>query len=112
MIRQEEQERIRRIHRSFLRDPSTISIERAKYYTEKWRETEAGDLPTEVRVALSVKHVYENMGICIHPDDFMKKQPPVLPSLWETVGGSRKEAGYNATRGYGHAQALQCGDGG
>lgn len=69
MIRQEEQERIRRIHRSFLRYPSTISIERAKYYTEKWRETEAGDLPTEVRVALSVKHVYENMGICIHSDD-------------------------------------------
>lgn len=37
--------------------------------TEKWRETEAEGLAIEVRVALSVKHVLENMDIFVHPDD-------------------------------------------
>jgi formate C-acetyltransferase len=62
-------ERITRIHRYYLRDLSVISIERAKYYTEKWRETEGSALPVGVRVALAMKHVYENMDIFVHRDD-------------------------------------------
>lgn len=63
------QERIKRIHRCYLKDRSVISIQRAKYYTDKWRETEKSGLSPGVRVALAMKHVYENMDICIHRDD-------------------------------------------
>jgi hypothetical protein len=64
-----ESERISRIHRCFLRDLSVISIQRAKYYTQTWIETDAITLPLEVRVGLAMNHVYENMDICIHRDD-------------------------------------------
>ena len=46
-----------------------ISIQRAKYFTEKWREAQAQGLPLQMAVALSMKHVYENMDICVDPDD-------------------------------------------
>lgn len=62
-------DRIKRIRRAYLRDLSVISIERAKFYTEKWKETANSGLSVGERVALSMKHVYENMDICIHPDD-------------------------------------------
>ena len=64
-----ESERISRIHRCYLRDLSVISIQRAKYYTHKCRETDANGLPVEVRVGLAMNHVYQNMDICIHRDD-------------------------------------------
>jgi len=62
-------DRIKRIRRAYLQDLSVISIERAKFYTRKWQELEKSGLSTGERVALSMKHVYENMRICIHPDD-------------------------------------------
>lgn len=46
-----------------------ISIERAKLYTEKWKETQNKELPLGVRVALSMKNVLENMTLYIDPDD-------------------------------------------
>ncbi len=61
--------RIKRIRRRFIEDIPIISIERAKYFTEKWHETEKNDLPIGVRVALSMKHVFENMNHYIDPDD-------------------------------------------
>ena len=62
-------ERIKHIRRRFLDDKTLISIERAKYYTEKWSETEKSHLPIGVRVALSMKNVYEKIQIYIDPDD-------------------------------------------
>ncbi|MFX0076162.1 MAG: pyruvate formate lyase family protein, partial [Candidatus Hermodarchaeota archaeon] len=61
--------RIRRFRSRFLDDIPFISIERAKYYTEKWQETENSNLPNNIRVALSMKNVFENMGVNIDPDD-------------------------------------------
>jgi len=46
-----------------------ISIERAKYFTEKWFETENNGTPQNIRVALSMKNVYENMTHYVDPDD-------------------------------------------
>ncbi|MBD3214045.1 MAG: hypothetical protein GF311_15655 [Candidatus Lokiarchaeota archaeon] len=62
-------ERIKRIRKRFLDDIPFISIERAKYYTEKWQETENHDLPRNVRIALAMKNVFENMRFNIDPDD-------------------------------------------
>jgi len=70
-ITDQDRERIKRIHRCYLKDLSVISIQRVKHYTEKWRETENSRLPPAVRVALAMKHVYENMDICIHRDDMI-----------------------------------------
>lgn len=62
-------ERIKRMRKRYLEELSIVSIERAKYYTEKWTETESSDFPLGVRVALCMKHVYENVNLCIDPDD-------------------------------------------
>ncbi len=62
-------ERIKRIRRRLLDEIPLISIERAKYYTEKWKETEKENLNLNVRVALSMKHILENITIYIDPDD-------------------------------------------
>ncbi len=62
-------ERIKRLRTRYQTEIPKISIERAKYYTEKWFETEASGLATNVRVALAMKHVYENMTFHIDPDD-------------------------------------------
>ena len=62
-------ERITRIRRRYQTGPAYISAERARYYTEKWRETEGTGTPLPVRVALSMKHVYQNMTHYLDPDD-------------------------------------------
>ena len=68
-MKDEASERIKRIRRRYLDDVPGISIERARYYTEKWRETETGGYSLPVRVALSIKNVYEKMHINLDPDD-------------------------------------------
>ncbi|HPO14884.1 MAG TPA: pyruvate formate lyase family protein [Candidatus Hydrogenedentes bacterium] len=62
-------ERITRMRRRYQTGPAYISIERAKYYTEKWRATEGKGLVLPVRVAMAMKHVYENMTHYVDPDD-------------------------------------------
>jgi len=62
-------ERIQRIHRRYLEEMPVISVERAKYYTEKWRETEGSALSPALRVSLSMKNVFENMNFQIDQDD-------------------------------------------
>jgi pyruvate-formate lyase len=62
-------ERIKRFRGRLLDEKPIISIERAKLYTDKWRETEDKGLPLGVRVALSMKHVIKNMTLYIDPDD-------------------------------------------
>lgn len=73
MIKQEHHdaagERIRCLRRHFQTAKPRISVERARLYTQKWRELEAGGLPLPVRVALSMKHVFEHMTHAVHPDD-------------------------------------------
>ncbi|MFX1339961.1 MAG: pyruvate formate lyase family protein [Promethearchaeota archaeon] len=61
--------RIKRIRKRYQTEIPKISIQRAKYYTEKWFDTEKNGLPLNIRVALSMKHVFENMTIYIDPDD-------------------------------------------
>lgn len=68
-LKDEASERIKRIRRRFLEEKTIISIERALYYTEKWRETENKNLPIGIRVALSMKNVFEKMHHYIDPDD-------------------------------------------
>jgi formate C-acetyltransferase len=65
----ETSERIKRIRSRYLDDPVWISIERARFYTESWRETENSGLSIGIRVALAMKNVYEKMNHCIDPDD-------------------------------------------
>ncbi|MBN1880797.1 MAG: hypothetical protein JW885_01375 [Deltaproteobacteria bacterium] len=65
----EASERITRMRTRYLSDVAHISIQRAKYYTESWRETEASDLSQNVRVAQAVRRVFERMDITIDPDD-------------------------------------------
>jgi len=62
-------ERIKRIRYRFLDDIPIISIERAKFYTEKWIETENQEISLGERVALCMKHVLENITIYIDSDD-------------------------------------------
>ena len=66
---QEPADRITRLRERYQQDVPKISIERAQYYTEKWRETEGQGLSAAVRVALAMKHVYENMTHYVNPED-------------------------------------------
>ncbi|MCJ7652398.1 MAG: hypothetical protein MUO75_01705, partial [Actinobacteria bacterium] len=62
-------ERIRRLQRRYQGGDAYISVERARYYTESWRATGGSGIALPVRVALAMKHVYENMNHYIDPDD-------------------------------------------
>ncbi len=59
--------RIERIRRRYQTGVPQISVERAKYYTQSWKET--GGQPVEIRVALAMKNVYEKMRHHVDPDD-------------------------------------------
>ncbi|MFX0099640.1 MAG: pyruvate formate lyase family protein, partial [Candidatus Hodarchaeota archaeon] len=62
-------ERILRLRTRYQDEITTISIQRAQHFTEKWFETEKEDLPLGKRVALSMKNVYEHMDHHVDPDD-------------------------------------------
>ena len=62
-------ERIARLRRRYHEDAPKISVERARYYTQSWRETEGQGLSGGVRVALAMKHVYEKMTHHVDRDD-------------------------------------------
>ncbi len=62
-------DRINRLRRRYCEDVPIISMERARCYTEKWRETEKSGLSHRIRVALAMKHVYENMNHFVNPED-------------------------------------------
>ena len=59
--------RILRFRDRYRNEIPKISIERAKYFTEKWFEN--SNLPQIKRIALSMKHVYENMTHYVDSDD-------------------------------------------
>ena len=68
-IRDEAGERIKRLRKKCLDDEVRVSIERARYFTKKWRETENRGISPGIRVALAMKNVYEKMTHYIDPDD-------------------------------------------
>jgi len=59
--------RIERIRRRYQTGVPVISIQRAKYYTQSWKETEG--LSAQMRVAHAMKNVYEKMRHNLDPDD-------------------------------------------
>ncbi|MDP8225582.1 MAG: pyruvate formate lyase family protein [Candidatus Lernaella stagnicola] len=61
--------RITRMRRRYQTEMPQICVQRAKYFTAKWRELETSDVPLPLRVALSMKHVFENMEHNLDPDD-------------------------------------------
>ena len=62
-------ERIKRMRKRFIEEMAYISIDRAKYYTENWQETENSGLATIVRVAMAMRAVYQKMNMYIDDDD-------------------------------------------
>ncbi len=46
-----------------------ISVERARYYTQSWQQTENSGMPLPLRVAHAMKHVFENMTIYLDRDE-------------------------------------------
>ncbi len=62
-------DRISRLRRRYCEETPYISVERARYYTEKWRETEGSCLSADVRVSLSMKNVYDKMSHYVNPED-------------------------------------------
>lgn len=62
-------ERIARLRHRYLKEVVVISAQRAKYYTESWKETERRGLSVAERVALAMKNVYEKMVFYADPED-------------------------------------------
>lgn len=67
--RASEQDRIQRLRNRYQTGPAVISVERARYYTRSWKDTSGRNLASSVRVALAMKHVYENMTCHVDRDD-------------------------------------------
>ena len=61
-------ERIARLRQRAITIPA-VCLERAKYYTESYRQTEA--LPTVLRRAMAVSHVLDHMAIHIYEDELI-----------------------------------------
>ncbi len=61
--------RIVRLRRRYQSGPAYISIERARYYTESWLETEGREMALPLRAALAMNNVYEKMTHYLNPDD-------------------------------------------
>ncbi|MCP4682915.1 MAG: hypothetical protein GY864_11325 [Desulfobacterales bacterium] len=62
-------QRIQRLKRKYQTGPAFISVQRARYYTESWKETEDKGLAVPVRIAMAMKNVYEKMDHYLDPDD-------------------------------------------
>lgn len=62
-------DRIARLRRRYQSGPAFISVERAKYYTESWRDTEGKGIALPARVAFAMKNVYEKMRHYVDADD-------------------------------------------
>ena len=65
-----ENERIKRLRERYQNEVPKISIERARFFTEKWFELENRDeISIAERIALSMKNAFEKMTIHVVPDD-------------------------------------------
>lgn len=61
--------RIQRLKRRYQTGQAFVSVQRARAYTQSYRETEGKGLSNSVRVALAMKHVYERCTHYVDPDD-------------------------------------------
>ena len=61
-------ERIARLRQRAITIPA-VCLERAKYYTESYRQTE--NMPTILRRAMAVSHVLDYMSIHIYEDELI-----------------------------------------
>ncbi len=64
-----ENPRIKRIRRRYQKTVPQISVQRAKYYTQSWKDTSGNGMSQAVRVAMAMKNVYEKMNHYIDADD-------------------------------------------
>ena len=62
-------ERIDRLRDRYQSGRATLSVQRARLYTESWRKTEGEGLSATMRVATAMHHVYAHMDHCVDPDD-------------------------------------------
>lgn len=61
--------RIADLRRRYLKNISILSVERARYFTEKWQETENKAISVQERVALCMKNVFQHMSHYVDPDE-------------------------------------------
>src|SRR5512136_2314612 len=62
-------ERLTNLRRKYQETITFVSVQRARYYTEMWKETEGKGLSINERVAVCMKHVLSNISIYFDPDD-------------------------------------------
>jgi pyruvate-formate lyase len=62
-------ERLASHRRKYQETITSISIQRARFYTEMWKETEGKDLSINERVAICMQHVLLNIPVYFDPDD-------------------------------------------
>ncbi len=61
-------DRIKSLRNRYVKETPFISIQRAGLFTEKWISMDSS-VPNAIKAAESMKHVYDNMGFHIDPDD-------------------------------------------
>lgn len=64
-----EQARIERLRRRYQEGRARLSVERARYYTEAWQQSEGSGRAPVLRVAEAMHHVYARMTHYVDPDD-------------------------------------------
>jgi len=62
-------ERIVRLQRRYQTEPVVISVQRARLYTQYWRQSENRGEPLAWRIAAAMKYVYENVDLHVDRDD-------------------------------------------
>ena len=72
-------ERVARIKARLLRDEREIDVERARYTTQSYRETEGEPMP--IRRAKMLLHLVRHMNITIHPDELIVGNRSLLPRM-------------------------------
>ncbi len=61
--------RLNNLRRKYQETITSVSIQRAKYYTDMWKETEGQNISVNERIALCMKHVLSNIAVYVDPDD-------------------------------------------
>ena len=61
--------RLDNLRRKYQETITSVSIQRARYYTEMWKKTEGMHMSINERVAVCMKHVLSNITIYFDPDD-------------------------------------------
>jgi len=62
-------ERLNSLRRKFQETITSVSIQRARYYTDMWKQTEGQSITISERNALCLQHVLSNIPVYIDPED-------------------------------------------